>query len=96
MTRIELEAGAATVDAAVIGEAFGIPPSQVPAAIRTGTITSRFERGEGADAGRCRLTFFHGSRRLRLVVDPAGQIIQRSLVDFGDRPLPPAMHRRSG
>jgi hypothetical protein len=56
--------------------------------MRKGEITSLCERGVNEDAGRYRLTFFHKSRRFRLVVDGTGTVIQRSTVDFGDRPLP--------
>jgi hypothetical protein len=56
--------------------------------MRKGEITSVCEHGVNEDAGRYRLTFFHKSRRFRLVVDGTGTDIQRSIVDFGDRPLP--------
>jgi Family of unknown function (DUF6522) len=71
--------------------------------MRKGAITSLCERGIDADAGRFRMTFFYKSRRLRLVVDAAGNILQRSTIDFGDRPLPDALripasirHRSTG
>jgi len=50
--------------------------------MRKGEITSLCERGVNEDAGRYRLTFFHKSRRFRLVVDGTGTVIQRSIVDF--------------
>jgi len=59
--------------------------------MRKGEITSLCERGMNEDAGRYRLTFFHKSRRFRLIVDRSGTVIRRSIVDFGDRPLPAAM-----
>jgi hypothetical protein len=33
-------------------------------------------------------------RRFRLIVDGTGTVIQRSIVDFGDRPLPAAIRNR--
>ena len=33
------------------------------------------ERGTGEDAGRWRATFYHGERRLRLVVDAQGNVL---------------------
>lgn len=42
-------------------------------------ITSRCERGVDEDAGTHRLTFYHGVRRLRLVVDDAGAVIERRM-----------------
>lgn len=91
--RIDIGEDGVSVDAAIIAEAFSLEAADVPALMRAGEITSLFERGEGEDAGRMRLTFFHHSRRFRLVVDEAGDILQRSRVDFGDAPLPPAMRR---
>ncbi|TVR06774.1 MAG: hypothetical protein EA385_14655 [Salinarimonadaceae bacterium] len=91
--RIEIGDEGVSVDAALLGEALGVAPEEVMTLMREGAITSLLERGEGEDAGRMRLTFFHGSRRLRLIVGADGEILQRSLVDFGDRPLPPAMRR---
>jgi hypothetical protein len=44
---------------------------------------------------RYRLTFFYENRRFRLVVDEAGNPVQRSTVDFGDRPLPASMRKPS-
>jgi hypothetical protein len=92
-TRIEIGEDGVSVDAVIIAEAFGLEAADVPALMRAGEITSLFERGENEDAGRMRLTFFHRSRRFRLVVDETGAILQRSKVDFGDAPLPPAMRR---
>jgi hypothetical protein len=56
-------------------------------------ITSLCERGVGEDDGRWRVTFFHESRRFRLVIDEGGNVIQRSTIDFGDRQLPISMHK---
>jgi hypothetical protein len=59
--------------------------------MREGAITSSCERGIEDDAGRYRLIFFYKSRRLRLIIDEAGRVIQRS-TEFGNRPL--RLHRR--
>jgi hypothetical protein len=64
--------------------------------MRDGKITSRCERGEGEHAGQYRLTFFHAGRRARLSVDAAGRIIRRSIIDYGERPLPPALRQAGG
>ena len=61
--------------------------------MREGRITSRFERGEGADAGRFRVTFFHGRRRVRLTLDGDGSVLQRSRVTAAP---PPAGLPRGG
>jgi hypothetical protein len=90
---IEFEDGAVQIDATIIGEGLGIEPSLVQARMREGKITSRYERGVDEDAGRHRLTFFSDSRRLSLIFDEAGNVVQRSVVDFGDRPPPPGVRR---
>jgi hypothetical protein len=60
-----------------------------------GNITSLCERGVDADGGIYRPTFFHANRRLRLIVGESGNIIRRSMIDFGNRPIP-AKTRNSG
>jgi hypothetical protein len=90
---IVFEDGAVQIDAAIVAAELGLAPADVPALLRAGAITSVCERGAGEDAGRHRLTFFFANRRCRLVVDAEGRIIQRSSIDFGDRPLPAALHR---
>ncbi len=93
MPMIEFEDGAVQIDATIIAEGFGIEPSQVQARMREGKITSRYERGVDEDAGRHRITFFSDNRRLSLTVDEAGNVVQRSVVDFGDHPAPPGLRR---
>jgi Family of unknown function (DUF6522) len=103
VTKIEFGDRAVLIDASILGEGLGLEASLVPVLMRKGAITSLCERGIDADAGRFRMTFFYKSRRLRLVVDAAGNILQRSTIDFGDRPLPDALripastrHRSTG
>lgn len=93
MAIIELEEGAIQVDATIIAEAFEIEPSLVQQRMREGKITSLCERGVDNDNGRYRLTFFSENRRLRLVVDKEGNLIQRSVLEFSDRPLPVSAHK---
>ncbi|MCC7346649.1 MAG: hypothetical protein IT538_04555 [Variibacter sp.] len=90
MEAIVFEEGAVQIDAAVVSEGFGIPSGQLLERMRAGSITGICERGIGDDSGRHRLTFFSPTRRIRLVVDEAGAIIQRSAVDFGSRAHPAA------
>ena len=92
---IEITDSSIPVDASFIADSLNLTPAAVQAGMRDGTITCRCERGVGDDAGRHRLTFFHGSRRLRLVVDDLGAIIQHSIVDFGPLGIPPSARRPS-
>jgi hypothetical protein len=93
MSKIEIGPGSLYINASVIAQGLALEPSRVQAMMRKGKITSLCERGVNEDAGRYRLTFFHKSRRFRLIVDGTGTVIQRSIVDFGDRPLPAATRK---
>jgi Family of unknown function (DUF6522) len=86
MRMIKFEEGAIQVDATIVGEGLGIEPSRVQAHVLEGKVTSLCERGVDEDIGRHRLTFCCGSRRFRLIVDEAGNVVQRSLVNFSDHP----------
>ena len=77
--RIEFDGETFSVDAALIAESLGIGASRVQPLMREGRITSRCERGIDQDAGRYRLTFFHGRLRALLVVDTTGELISRSV-----------------
>ncbi|MDG4892371.1 MULTISPECIES: DUF6522 family protein [unclassified Mesorhizobium] len=91
--KIEMSAGEIFVDAELLGTLLGLEPAAIPSLLRNRTITSFCERGTGADEGRHRLTFFHGNRRARLVVDSAGLIVSRSTINFGEHGLPRQLHR---
>ena len=83
---IRFEGDAIEIDAATIADALGIEASLLQQQIRDGGLTTRCERGVDADEGRYRLTFFAKRQRLRLIVDAAGNVLQRSLINFGEHP----------
>jgi uncharacterized protein DUF6522 len=95
MAVVEFEEGALSIDAAVIGRGLNVRPSLVQLRMREGKITVLYERGVYEHAGRHRLTFFYENRRFRLIVDEAGNAVQRSTLDFGDCPLPTSMRKPS-
>ncbi|MFO1148059.1 MAG: DUF6522 family protein [Alsobacter sp.] len=66
-----------------VAHLLGLTPDAAQAALRAGTLTSVLEKGEGSDAGRMRLSFFHGTRRARIILDADGNPVQRSAIDFG-------------
>ena len=78
--RLEPAENGFTIDAADLGRLLERPAADVQRLMREGTITSRFERGEGEDEGRCRVTFFDGDRRVRLVVAADGEVLKRNRV----------------
>ncbi len=75
MTRIERTADGFVVAAEVVAEAFHLPPAEIRERMRDGRITSRCETGVDEDAGRWRLTFYHGDRACRITVDAADTIV---------------------
>ncbi|MBR0754640.1 hypothetical protein JQ604_20840 [Bradyrhizobium jicamae] len=96
MSRIAFDDGAFEVDASIVAEGLGLALPELKAGLRAGKITTLAERGTDADTGRHRLTFFSERRRLRLVIDERGTILQRSTLDFGNAPLPASAHRPGG
>jgi hypothetical protein len=94
--RLERSGEGFSIDASLLGELLNVPSSRIHNLMRRCEITSLCERGEGEHEGQYRLTFFYQGRRARLSVDQSGQIIRRSIVDFGDRPLPSSMHKPGG
>ena len=91
--QVEINDKTISVDATLLGELLEVLPSDLPALMREHAITSACERGIDAHEGEFRLSFFYRNRRARLSVDGSGQVLRRSIVNFGDRPLPKALHR---
>ena len=92
-TTIAFEGDAVQVPAAVIAHGFDLETPMVQSLMRSRELTSLCEKGENEDIGRYRLTFFYMNRRFQLVIDSTGEILQRSVIDFGDRELPAALHK---
>ena len=90
---IAFKEGTIELDARVLARGLGLDLASLQEFMRAGKITNLCERGVDNDLGRYRLTFFYGNRRLRLVVGQAGNVISQSTIDFGDHPLPAAMHK---
>ena len=83
MSEVRVTGSGFEVDAGLIASSFGLDPAGVPGLMREGAITSRCETGVDEDEGRWRLTFFHGSRALRLTVDRTGAVLLRATFDVG-------------
>ena len=96
MTSLEIDEGTVQIDATIIAEAFGIAPERLMELVRQGEVTSLSERGIAEDAGSHRLTFFCGNRRLRIVANESGDVVQRSVIEFGDHALPASARRPGG
>lgn len=90
---VEFADGAFSIDATAIAEGFAIDPALVQWLMREGKLTSLCERGLDRDAGHYRLTFFCNSRRFHLVVDEAGNLVERSAT-VSDPASAPSRHAR--
>jgi hypothetical protein len=90
MTAVEREAGDFVIDAALLADAFGLSQDEIKARMRDGAIVSRCEAGMAADAGRWRLTFHHGNRACRFIVDEAGNILMTARFPVRTRADSPA------
>ena len=90
--QVEINDKIILIDATLLGEFLNVLPGDVPVLMREHAITSVCERGIDAHEGEFRLSFFFQNRRARLSVDASGQILRRSIVNFGDRPLPGDLH----
>lgn len=73
----------ATVDVATLAEGLEIGAAEVDALMRQGRLTSKFEKGVGRDAGRCRLTFWLDAKRFRIVIDGRGNVLKKLRTDYG-------------
>jgi hypothetical protein len=90
---VQIDRDDVVIDAQLLGELLNIPPAELLDLMRSQAITSLCERGIDDDEGQYRLSFFYQNRRLRLAVNRAGEVVKRTIVDFGARPLPSALHR---
>lgn len=80
------------VDAALVASLLNVAPEDVPELMRTKAITSICERGVDDHDGEYRLSFFFQNRRARLNIDATGNVLRRSVIDFGDVALPRQLH----
>ena len=72
--KIDMQSGQPTIDATDLADLLGLTPEEVLDGMRDGRITSRLERGEGEDAGKIRLSFFHDGTRVRLTCSEDGTV----------------------
>ncbi|MCF2870343.1 DUF6522 family protein [Octadecabacter sp. G9-8] len=83
--KIQIENDQPVIDAQDLGPLLGLHPAEVQAKMRSGHITSTYEVGQGEDAGRFRLTFFHAGKRVRLTCNEDGDVISKIRTDTGTR-----------
>ena len=64
------------VDAAVVADGLGLAVDEFRQLMEQRRISVLCERGTGEDAGLYRATFYHGQRRVRMVVDASGTPVE--------------------
>lgn len=93
---IEIGTGGILIDAKLLADLLRLDPAAVHSLMRSQELTSFCERGIDEHEGEYRLSFFYGNRRARLTVDAAGNVIKRSMIDFGQAAFPRQLHRPGG
>jgi len=66
------------IDAARVAHGLGLQVAWFRKLMDDRKITVLCERGTGEDAGRWRVTYYHDDRRLRLVVDARGNVLDEA------------------
>ena len=75
--KLDVKEGRVTIDAHDLAPLIGCDASEVPGLMRAGKITSIFEKGEGTDAGRFRVTFRYGATRVRFTCAADGTVLSQ-------------------
>jgi hypothetical protein len=82
MSQITFSGQMIEIDAALVAKGLHMDPGDLRDAMQQGHVTRKVEKGEGEDAGRFRVTFYSPTRRLRLLFDAQGVILQTSSADY--------------
>ena len=64
------------VDSAMIAPGLGLEPEEFKRLLEAGKIRVLCERGTGEDDGSYRASYYLGDRRVRLLVDASGNLLQ--------------------
>lgn len=91
VSHVEFDEDGPVVDASLVADLLDIAADQVSNRIRHGTITTICKAGIDDHEGGFRLSFFHRNRRAQIEIDRQGLILSRTVIDFGDRPLPTSL-----
>lgn len=83
--KIDMRNGQPTIAASDLADMLGLTPDELRDRMRDGHITSRLETGEGKDAGKMPLSFFHYGTRARLTCSADGTVIKTLRTKTGTR-----------
>ena len=84
--RLEPTEGGFQIEAADLAGLLELSEQGVQRLMREGQISSLSEEGQGEDAGRHRITFRHGTTRVRLTVNREGEVLLRTRTRFLPHP----------
>ena len=87
MSDISFENGMIQVDPDIVAKVLRLDVEALRAALHDGAVTSLCEKGMEEDEGQFRLTFFSPTRRLRLIVDAGGVVLQSSTTEYTRKPV---------
>lgn len=73
---LEEHAPVIEIEAAPVAEGLGLAPADFMQLLEDRKITQLCERGTGEDAGLFRASFYYDGRRVRLVVDASGRVVE--------------------
>ncbi len=82
--KLDVSAEQITINAQDLAPLIGCAPAEVPQLMRAGRITSTFEKGEGEDAGRFRVTFRYGTTRVRFTCAEDGTVLSHIRTQVSD------------
>ncbi|WP_306113117.1 MULTISPECIES: DUF6522 family protein [unclassified Roseovarius] len=82
--KLDVSGDKITVDAGDLAPLIGCAPAEVPQLMREGRITSTFEKGEGEDAGRFRVTFRFGTTKVRFTCAEDGSVLSHIRTQVAD------------
>ncbi len=66
------------IDAALVADGLGLEVDEFRRLMEQRKISVLCERGTGEDAGLYRASFYHGQRRVRMVVDASGTPVEHA------------------
>lgn len=83
--KIDMQTGQPTIDAADLARLLDLTPDEVRNRMRDVRITTRLETGDGEDAGKMRVSFFHDDMRVRLTCSEDGTVLKTLRTKAGPR-----------
>lgn len=84
--KIDLTQASPTIEAVDLAKSLDLKPQDVIELMRSGAITSLYEKGADEDAGSHRLTFWYLDVRVRFTCDADGTVLKTTRIKGERRP----------